>query len=246
MNIIAVIPARLQATRFPKKLMQDLAGKPVIVQTYLAVEKTKLFSQVYVVTDSQEIFDEVKKYGANAIMSQKEHQSGSDRIAEAVENLPADIVVNVQGDEPFINEESLKDLLQVFVQDVDNQVDLASLMIPIFDEEQIRNPNNVKVVTDNKNFALYFSRSVIPFQRGEANSHFTYKKHIGVYAFRKSALMDFYKLPPSPLEENEKLEQLRYLENGKRIKMVQTHTQSIGIDTPEDLEKAREFFNQKQ
>lgn len=245
MNIIAVIPARLQATRFPRKLMQDLGGKSVIVQTYLAVKKTQLFHEIYVVTDSQEIFDEVKKYGAKAIMSQKEHQSGSDRIAEAVENLQADIVVNVQGDEPFINEQSLRDLLQVFTEDVDNQVDLASLMMNITQQEQIQNPNNVKVVTDNKNFALYFSRSVIPYQR-EANVHFTYKKHIGVYAFRKTALMDFYKLPPSPLEENEKLEQLRYLENGKRIKMVLTDKQSIGIDTPEDLEKAREFFTQKQ
>lgn len=241
MQKIAVIPARYGATRFPAKLMQNLGGKPVIVQTYLATIKTQLFDEVYVVTDNQEIFNAITQHQGKAIMSQKEHICGSDRIAEAVEHIPAEIIVNVQGDEPFIDKESLKTLLHVFENDPQKQIDLASLMTPIHSQEDIQNPNNVKVITDVHQFALYFSRAAIPFQR-DANSSFEYMKHIGVYAFRKQALMDFYRLPMRSLEANEKLEQLRYLEYGKRIKMVKTHKISIGIDTPEDLEKARKLF----
>jgi 3-deoxy-manno-octulosonate cytidylyltransferase (CMP-KDO synthetase) len=171
-------------------------------------------------------------------MSVNEHESGSDRIAEAVENLDVDIVVNVQGDEPFINKEPLAKVINVFRNDFDKNVDLASLMFEITDEEEINNPNSVKVVTDQNGFALYFSRSVIPFPR-EKNVGVRYMKHIGIYAFRKQALLDFYSLPMKSLEASEKLEQLRYLEFGKRIKMVETNQGSIGIDTPEDLEKAR-------
>ncbi|MDO4881093.1 MAG: 3-deoxy-manno-octulosonate cytidylyltransferase [Capnocytophaga sp.] len=238
MKKIAVIPARLAATRFPAKLIQDLGGKPVIVQTYLATKNTQLFDDVYVVTDSEEIFSLIEKHNGKAIMSQKEHSCGSDRIAEAVENMEVDIIVNVQGDEPFIETESLKKLLDVFENDSSKQIDLASLMTPLQNKEDIQNPNNVKVITDINGMALYFSRSVIPFQRDE-NISFPYKKHIGVYAFRKEALLDFYHLPMRGLEASEKLEQLRYLEYGKRIKMIETNKQNIGIDTPEDLEKAR-------
>lgn len=170
-------------------------------------------------------------------MSLKEHESGSDRIAEAVENMEVDIVVNVQGDEPFLNKSALVSLIDIFKKDVEKQVDLASVMFEITEKDEINNPNNVKVITDRSGFALYFSRSVIPFPRAE-NVGVRYMKHIGVYAFRKQALMDFYKLPMLPLEASEKLEQLRYLEYGKRIKMVETTHGSIGIDTPEDLEKA--------
>ena len=241
MKIIAVIPARYASTRFPAKLMQDLGGKTVILRTYEAAVATQIFDNVFVVTDSQLIFDEIQKNGGKAIISIKEHESGSDRIAEAVESMEVDVVVNVQGDEPFINKNPLEELIAIFKNDTNKQVDLASLMFQITDKEEINNPNNVKVITDQQGFALYFSRSVIPFPR-EENAGVRYMKHIGIYAFRKAALLDFYRLPMLSLEASEKLEQLRYLEYGKRIKMVETTHGSIGIDTLEDLEKARKLI----
>ena len=241
MKIIAVIPARYASTRFPAKLMQDLGGKSVIVRTYEAAMQTNLFDDVFVVTDSTLIYNEIIANNGKAIMSIKEHESGSDRIAEAVENLEVDVVVNVQGDEPFIDKKPLEELIAIFKKDTDKKVDLASLMFQITDKEEINSPNNVKVIVDQQNFALYFSRSVIPFPR-EENVGVRYMKHIGIYAFRKEALMDFYTLPMLSLEASEKLEQLRYLEYGKRIKMVETAHGSIGIDTPEDLEKARKML----
>jgi 3-deoxy-manno-octulosonate cytidylyltransferase (CMP-KDO synthetase) len=241
MKIIAVIPARYASTRFPAKLMQDLGGKTVILRTYEAAQQSNLFDDVFVVTDSDLIFDEIVSNGGKAIMSIKEHESGSDRIAEAVENMDVDIVVNVQGDEPFINTEALEKLIEIYKNDVDKKVDLASLMFEISEEDEINNPNNVKVVLDQNGFALYFSRSVIPYPR-EKNAGVRYMQHIGIYAFRKQALLDFYSLPMKSLEASEKLEQLRYLEFGKRIKMVETEEKSIGIDTLEDLEKARKLL----
>ena len=238
MKIIAVIPARYASTRFPAKLMQDLGGKTVISRTYEAAINTKLFNDVFVVTDSDLIYNEIVSIGGKAIKSIKEHESGSDRIAEAVENLDVDIVINVQGDEPFINTEALAKVIEVFKNDADKKVDLASLMCEITTEEDINNPNIVKVVVDQNGFALYFSRSVIPYPR-EKNVGVRYFRHIGIYAFRKQALLDFYSLPMKSLEASEKLEQLRYLEYEKRIKMVETSHVGIGIDTPEDLEKAR-------
>ena len=240
MKIIAVIPARYASTRFPAKLMQDLGGKSVIVRTYEAAINTQLFDDVFVVTDSTIIYNEIIANNGKAIMSIKEHESGSDRIAEAVENIEVDVVVNVQGDEPFIDKKPLEELIEIFKKDTDKKVDLASLMFQITDKEEINSPNNVKVIVDQQNFALYFSRSVIPFPR-EENVGVRYMKHIGIYAFRKQALLDFYNLPMLSLEASEKLEQLRYLEYGKRIKMVETAHGSIGIDTPEDLEKARKM-----
>ncbi|WP_348824861.1 3-deoxy-manno-octulosonate cytidylyltransferase [Flavobacterium aestuarii] len=241
MKIIAVIPARYASTRFPAKLMQDLGGKTVILRTYEAAINTQLFDDVFVVTDSELIFDEIVSNGGKAIRSIKEHESGSDRIAEAVENLDVDIVVNVQGDEPFIDTEPLKKVIEVFKEDTLKQVDLASLMREIKNEDEINNPNNVKVVVDQNGFALYFSRSVIPYPR-EKEAGVRYMQHIGIYAFRKQALLDFYSLPMKSLEASEKLEQLRYLEFGKRIKMVETTHVGIGIDTAEDLEKARKML----
>ena len=238
MKVIAVIPARYASTRFPAKLMQDLGGKTVILRTYEAAIATHLFDDVFVVTDSDLIFNEIVSHGGKAIMSVKEHESGSDRIAEAVANINVDIVVNVQGDEPFIDKEPLEKVIEVFKNDTDYKVDLASLMREITNDEDIQNPNNVKVVVDQNNFALYFSRSVIPYPR-EKNVGVRYFQHIGIYAFRKQALLDFYSLPMKSLEASEKLEQLRYLEFGKRIKMVETTHVGIGIDTKEDLEKAR-------
>ncbi len=241
MKIIAVIPARYASTRFPAKLMQDLGGKTVITRTYEAAVNTNLFDDVFVVTDSELIFNEIVSQGGKAIMSSKEHESGSDRIAEAVSNLEVDIVINIQGDEPFIVKDSLEKLIQVYKNDGKSEVDLASLMREITDIQYIENPNNVKVVVDQNGFALYFSRSVIPYPR-EINVGVRYMQHIGIYAFRKQALLDFYNLPMKSLEASEKLEQLRYLEFGKRIKMIETNHFGIGIDTPEDLEKARRLL----
>ena len=241
MKIIAVIPARYASTRFPAKLMQDLGGKTVILRTYQAAINTQLFDDVFVVTDSDLIFKEIVSNGGKAIMSIKEHESGSDRIAEAVADLDVDIVINVQGDEPFIDAEPLAKVIEVFKNDTSKQVDLASLMREIKDETEINNPNNVKVVVDQNGFALYFSRSVIPYPR-EKNVGVRYFQHIGIYAFRKQALLDFYSLPMKSLEASEKLEQLRYLEYGKRIKMIETNHIGIGIDTIEDLEKARKLL----
>lgn len=241
MKIIAVIPARYASTRFPAKLMQDLGGKTVILRTYESAKNTHLFDDVFVVTDSDVIFEEITSNGGKAIMSIKEHESGSDRIAEAIEHMDADIVVNVQGDEPFIDAEPLGELIAVFKNDEHKKIDLASLMREITDETDINNPNNVKVVCDQQGFALYFSRSVIPHPR-EKNVGVRYMQHIGIYAFRKDALLDFYALPMKSLEASEKLEQLRYLEFGKRIKMIETTHVGIGIDTPEDLERARKML----
>ena len=237
MKVIAMIPARYSASRFPGKLMKDLGGKPVIVRTYEATLKTNLFDEVYVVTDSDIISETIKKANGNVIMSIKEHECGSDRIAEAVQNIDADIVINVQGDEPFIDTVSLTKLVAVFKADEKKEIDLASLKVQITDKEDIENPNNVKVITDVNNLAIYFSRSVIPYHRDKEVA-VKYYKHKGVYAFRKQALLDFYKTPITPLEAAEKIEAIRYQEIGKKIKMVETNVEAVGIDTPEDLEKA--------
>lgn len=236
-----MIPARYAASRFPGKLMQDLNGKTVIQRTYDATVATKLFDDVFVITDSDIIYNEITNNGGKVMMSKKEHDCGSDRIAEAVENMDIDIVINVQGDEPFTDSESLAKLIEVFKNDPDKTIDLASLMVHITDEEEINNPNTVKVIIDQSNFALYFSRSPIPYPR-DKNAGAKYYKHKGVYAFRKEAILDFYKLPMQVLEATEKLEQLRYLEYGKRIKMVETHVRGIEIDTPEDLERAKKAW----
>lgn len=238
MKKIAMIPARYAASRFPAKLMQDLGGKPVILQTYEATVATELFDAVYVVTDSEIIYDTITNAGGNAIMSINEHECGSDRIAEAVTNMDVDIIVNVQGDEPFTDKECLSSVLAVFDDDSEEEIDLASLMTKITDWDEINNPNVVKVVVDQRNFALYFSRAPIPFPR-DKNAGATYYKHKGIYAFRKRALMDFQRLKMRPLEGTEKQEALRYLEYGRKIKMVETDVTGIEIDTPEDLERAK-------
>lgn len=236
-----MIPARFSASRFPGKLMQNLAGKSVILRTYEATVATKLFSEVYVVTDSDIIYNEIVSNSGKAIMSKTEHESGSDRIAEAVADVDCDIVVNVQGDEPFIEYESLRRVLEVFKKDVEKEIDLASLMVEISDWEEINNPNTVKVIVDQNNFALYFSRSPIPFPR-DKDAGARYFKHKGIYAFRKAAILDFTVLPMQFLEATEKIECIRYLEYGKRIKMVETEVQGVEIDTPEDLEKAKRLW----
>ncbi|MEB3016682.1 3-deoxy-manno-octulosonate cytidylyltransferase [Capnocytophaga ochracea] len=238
MKLIAMIPARYGATRFPAKLMQDLCGKPVIVHTYERVADTRLFDEVYVVTDDDRIEKVIREVGGKVIRSKKEHNSGSDRLAEASRDLDVDIIVNVQGDEPFTDKENLQKVIDIFAKDLTKSIAVASLMERITDPDDIANPNNVKVVVNKFGEALYFSRNIIPFPR-DPNTKVSYYKHIGIYAYRKEALQQFTELPPSLLEETEKLEQLRYLENGFKIRLALTDIPTIGIDTPEDLERAR-------
>lgn len=225
--------------------MARLGDKSVIQTTYENTVKTGLFDDVFVVTDSEIIFDEIAQNGGKAIKSKKEHQTGSDRIAEAVEDLDCDIVVNVQGDEPFVNKEALEKLIEVYRQDTNQEISLATLAQEITEEEDIMNPNSVKVNWDIHHFALYFSRSPIPYPR-ETQFRAKYFQHIGVYAFRKSALLNFAKLPMLQNERAEKLEQLRYLEYGMKIKVIETDFMGIGIDTPEDLEKANAYLEKLQ
>ncbi|MCO6360915.1 3-deoxy-manno-octulosonate cytidylyltransferase [Roseivirga pacifica] len=243
MKVVALIPARYDATRFPGKLMAKLGSKSVILRTYEAVIKTGLFQEVYVVTDSDIIYDEIIGNNGQAIKSKKEHECGSDRIAEAAEQIEADIIVNVQGDEPFTKKEPLEKLLAVFEGPDAASIDLASLMQVLNKVNQIEDPNYVKVVVDNDDNALFFSRSPIPYPRNKA-ANTKYYEHIGVYAFRKQALIDFYHTPMTILEDTEKIECLRYLETGKKIKMVETEYMGIEIDTPEDLENAKTFIEE--
>jgi len=234
MIIVAAIPARYAATRFPGKLMQVLGNKTIIRHVYDNTVSTGLFNDVFVVTDSDIIYKEIKDNGGKVIMSKKEHESGSDRIAEAIAEMNIDVIINVQGDEPFIKKEPLEKLVRLFN---DDNIQVASLMRKISKEEAL-NPNNVKVVTDRSGYALYFSRSIVPYQRdGKTNAE--YFLHVGVYAYKKDALINFTKLPQSSLEKIEKLEQLRYLENDIKIKMAETDYNNIAIDTPEDLERAK-------
>jgi len=239
MKIIAMIPARYAATRFPAKLMQKLGDKTVIRHTHDNAIQTGLFDQVMVVTDSDIIYQEIVSHGGNAKMSKREHESGSDRIAEAVEDLDVDIVLNIQGDEPFVQKEPLEKLLEVFKKD--SQVQVASLMQVLKEQKLIDDPNYVKVAVDKNMNALFFSRSVIPYPR-DKNIASIYYEHIGVYAFRKQALLDFTNWPITPLEAAEKVECLRYLENGVPMKMVVTEYMGIEIDTVEDLLRAEKLL----
>jgi 3-deoxy-manno-octulosonate cytidylyltransferase (CMP-KDO synthetase) len=234
MKKIAMIPARYAATRFPAKLMQQLGTKTVIAHTYHATVRTGLFDEVLVVTDSDIIREEMEREGGRVIMSKGEHESGTDRIAEAAAGLDVDVIVNVQGDTPFVAREPLEKLLLQFN---DPSVHVASLMQVLQDEASIADPNFVKVCVDKVWNSLFFSRSPIPYPRNK-EIPITYYEHIGVYAFRKGALMDFTGWPMSPLESAEKVECLRYLENGVPLRMVLTDYMGVEIDTPEDLEKA--------
>jgi 3-deoxy-D-manno-octulosonate cytidylyltransferase len=242
MKIAAFIPARYAATRFPAKLMQPLGDKTVIRHTYDNTLSTGLFDDVYVVTDSEVIYREITGNGGKAIMSQREHESGSDRIAEAAAGLDIDIIVNVQGDEPFVQRQPLEKLLQVFQGAEGEKVQVASLMQVLKDQKNIEDCNYVKVVVDRNMNSLFFSRSVIPYPRNQELA-ITYYEHIGVYAFRKEALMQFTNWPMTPLEAAEKIECLRYLEYGIPLKMVVTEYMGVEIDTPEDLVKATSLLN---
>ena len=240
MKVTALIPARLSSTRFDRKLLMDLCGKSIILRTYESVVETGLFHSVYVVTEDQEIYDEIVNAGGNSILSKNKHESGSDRIAEACELIDSDAFVNIQGDEPFIDSFSLNKLVLEL-----NSSEYVSLMINISDSNEINNPNNVKVIVDSDNYALYFSRSVIPFNRDVNSNEIDYFKHIGVYGFTKQALINFSKLPPSKLELVEKIEAIRIIENGSKIKMIETDFLGVGIDTKEDLDLAISIWIKK-
>ena len=236
-KVVAVIPARFASIRFPGKPLAMLGNKPLIQHVYDSAVQTDLFDRIIVATDDKRIFGKVERFGGEVVLTSKHHKSGTDRIAEVCKNLEVEIIVNIQGDEPFISKEPLQKLISVFDEPT---VQVASLMHKLV--EEIENTNIVKVVCDNNNFALYFSRSPIPFYRTSnstlRNLQSEFFKHIGVYAFRREALFRFIQLPMGKLEQIEKLEQLRFLENGIKIKMVETSFQGIGIDTPEDLKKA--------
>ena len=240
MKVTALIPARLSSTRFDRKLLMDLCGKSIILRTYESVVETGLFHSVYVVTEDQEIYDEIVNAGGNSILSKNKHESGSDRIAEACKSIDSDAFVNIQGDEPFIDSFSLNKLVLEL-----NSSEYVSLMINISDPNEINNPNNVKVIVDSDNYALYFSRSVIPFNRDVNSNEIDYFKHIGVYGFTKQALINFSKLPPSKLELVEKIEAIRIIENGSKIKMIETDFLGVGIDTKEDLDLAISIWSKK-
>lgn len=233
-----MIPARYAATRFPAKLMQMLGNKTVILHTYDNTVATGLFDEVMVVTDSKIIFDEVISHGGKAKMSTREHESGSDRIAEAIADMEVDIVVNVQGDEPFVQKEPLEKLLKTFDEP---SVQVASLMQVLKEEQFIADPNYVKVAVDKNMNSLMFSRSPIPYHR-DKNVSPVYYEHVGVYAFRKQALLNFTSWAMTPLEAAEKIECLRYLENGIPLKMVVTEYMGVEIDTPEDLVRAAKLL----
>ncbi len=243
MNIIAIIPARFASTRFPGKPLAMLAGKPVIEHVYEQVGQ--VLSEVWVATDNSRIYDAVIAFGGKAVMTRADHKSGTDRIEEAAEkiNSKADVIVNVQGDEPFIQPSQIETLCGLF----DNPTtQIATLGKPFDSMDAVRNPNSPKIVTDNNGFALYFSRSVIPFVRGKEPDtwlmQFPFLKHLGIYAYRREVLREVTSLPMSTLEKAESLEQLRWLQNGYRIRVGITNVETVGIDTPEDLKRAEKFL----
>ena len=257
-NIIAIIPARRFSTRLPNKLLLDLAGKPLIMHTLEQAKKAKNISRVIVATDSEEILKVVQKSGGEAVMTSENHQSGSDRIAEVAENLPENsIIVNVQGDEPLISPETIDAAIEAIL--IDEYADISTTCEKIKTAEDALNPNVVKVITDENNYAIYFSRLPIPFPRDAVNKFGSienalqgdksllslYRKHTGLYIYRREYLLKFTKLNQTGLEKIEMLEQLRALENGAKIKVVETTEKSVGVDTKEDLENVKMILENK-
>ena len=245
MKFIAIIPARYASTRFPGKPLAMLGGKPVIQRVY--EQAISVLGEAYVATDDERIFKTVTDFGGKAVMTRTDHKSGTDRIEEAVEKLAtdADVIINIQGDEPFVQASQLQALMQLFD---DPETQIGTLGKPFENMEAVDNPNSPKIVCDRRGFALYFSRSVIPHVRGKERAewieHFPYLKHLGLYAYRREVLREVTQLPQTPLELAESLEQLRWLENGYRIRVGLTDVETVGIYTPADLERAEEFLRQ--
>lgn len=240
MNITAIIPARYSSSRLPGKPLKDICGKTMVQRVYEQVKKVSLVDKVIVATDDQRIFNEVKSFKGNVIMTSKDHKTGTDRLAEVAAIIDTDIIVNVQGDEPLINPSVIKSAIEPLL--TDESLKMSTLKHLIKDEEEINNPNVVKVITDKNSNAIYFSRSKIPYARNSQN--FNYYKHIGLYVYRKKFLLRFAEMESTPLEVQESLEQLRVIENGYKIKVIETGYDSIGVDTEEDLEKVRNILGE--
>ena len=245
MTFTAIIPARYASTRFPGKPLAVLGGKTVIQRVYEQV--SSLLDEVYVATDDERILQCVEAFGGRAVMTRSDHKSGTDRIEEAAEKIgsDADVIINVQGDEPFIQPSQIETLMKLFDAP---ETQIGTLGKPFESIEAVENPNSPKIVTDNNGFALYFSRSVIPYIRGKEQQEwfgaYPFLKHLGIYAYRREVLHEVTQLPQSSLEKAESLEQLRWLQNGYRIRVGLTNIETVGIDTPEDLQKAEEFLKQ--
>ena len=243
MKFSAIIPARYASTRFPGKPLAVLGGKTVIQRVY--EQASSVLEEVYVATDDERIFSAVEAFGGRAVMTRSDHKSGTDRIEEAAEKTgtSADVIINIQGDEPFVQKSQLETLKQLF-EDADTQI--GTIGKPFDSIEAALNPNSPKIVCDRRGFALYFSRSIIPFVRGKEQAewlqHYPFLKHLGLYAYRREVLHAVTRLPQSPLEQAESLEQLRWLENGYRIRVGLTDVETVGIDTPEDLQRAEAFL----
>lgn len=242
-KVVAVIPARYASSRFPGKPLAKIHGKPMIQWVYERVKGVEDINDVYVATDDEIIFNTVKSFGGKIIMTSKEHKSGTDRISEAVHKIAddIDIVLNIQGDEPMIKKEMIKELIGAFE---DNSVNMATLKKRIYEKEDIDNPNIAKVITDENNDAIYFSRSTIPYNR-DGVENIKYFKHIGVYGYKKEFLMEFSNLKESKLEQLEQLEQLRVIENGYKIRVIETQNESIGVDLPEHIKKVESLLKLK-
>ena len=243
LNILCVIPARYASTRLPGKPLKDVAGKPMICRVYDRASMAKTLSGVLVATDDERILKAVEEHGGRAMMTAKDHPTGTDRLAEVAAAYPeADLIINVQGDEPLIEPELIDELGRAF--ETDGELKMATVITPIKDDEEKKNPNNVKVVTDKLGYALYFSRSLIPYPRNPSDT--PVYKHIGIYAYRRDFLLAYAKMKPTALERAESLEQLRALEEGYRIKCIVTDAKFIGVDTPEDLEKVNAVYERKE
>ena len=243
MTVSALIPARLNSTRLEKKLIKNLDGIPIIVRTYQNICSTKLFDEVVVVTDSDEIINVLKEFDIKFLKSKEDHNTGTDRIAEFSNKFKSDIIINVQGDEPFVLKEDLSKIINTFKNDIENTINVISLMTKLISAEEINNPNNVKVVVDKNNNSLMFSRSIIPYKRVKNNVN--YFKHIGIYAFRNSFLNNFKKFKQKNLELTEMIEALRIIEHGYNIHMIEIDHEQISIDTLDDFNKAKSMLNKK-
>ena len=243
MKIVAAIPARLNSSRLPKKLLRDICGKTLITRTYEATVNSNLFDDVLVITNSSEIIAELESSKVKYIFDDANYQTRTDRIEGEASKIEADIIINVQGDEPFINSNTIESILNTFKHDKENNIKIVSVMTPIKDDQELKNPNNVKVFTDVSNNAIYFSRHPIPFKidLNISKAH----KHVGIYAFRKKSLIEFAKLNVGELESSEKIEALRLIENDIKIKMINSNDTFIGIDTEEDIQKAIKIFCEK-
>ena len=241
MRVIAIIPARLNSKRFPRKLMEKINGVPLIVMTYQNLLSMKIFDEIIVATDSQEISNIIKNKGGQVFISKKEHFCGSDRVSEASNNFKSDVVINVQGDEPFVKSRSIKKIINFFRDKQNKNIPVVSLIYETNDPEIINDENCVKVVTDKNNFAMYFSRSKIPFSRN-IDKNFNFYIHVGVYGFLSKSIIHFSSLKPSKLEKIEMLECIRFIENGQKIKMICIDTPTIGIDTPNDFLEAKKYL----